>query len=203
MYYLILVRFLMSDFQTKIILHMERVVAKFSVLFLLFFLLVCCNFRKEAKLEPITGKSNEIVVVIGKEIWKGEVGSLINEILTQPQSSLPQQEPLFTLIDVPPEAFINLFKSNGNIIIVKISSTYTDPKVEFTKNTWAYPQAVVNIQSSSPENFKEMFSANGDKIISFFLQAEQERLKETYRDSHEKVLNNSLLKNFNLQAHDI
>ena len=169
---------------------MERVMAKFCVLFLVSFLLVCCNFRKEAKLEPITGKSNEIVVVIGKEIWKGEVGSLINEILAQPQSSLTQQEPLFTLIDVPPEAFIDLFKSCRNIITVKISSTFTEPKVEFTKNTWAYPQAVVNIQSSSPENFKEMFKANSNKIIGFFLQAEKDRSKKTYQATHEKAVYN-------------
>ena len=152
-------------------------------------------------METITGKSSEVVIVIGKEIWKGEVGSLIREVLAQPQSSLPQEEPIFSLINVPPDAFINLFKSSRNIITVKISSTFNEPKVEFTNDTWAFPQAVVNIQASSSDNFKEIFSENSDKIIGFFLKAEKDRLKQTYLASHEKAVHNVLLKDFNIELY--
>ena len=180
---------------------MKRVMSKFCALFLLSFVLGSCNFKDGAKMETITGKSNEVVIVIGKEIWKGEVGSLLRQTLAQPQSSLPQEEPIFSLINVPPEAFINLFKSSRNIVTVKISSTYTEPKVELTNDTWAYPQAVVNIQASSPENFDEIFKANSDKIIGFFLKAEKDRLKKTYFDSHEKAIYNELLSDFNLKLY--
>lgn len=162
---------------------------------------VSCKFREGARMETITGKSNEVVVVIGKEIWKGEVGTLIREILAQPQSSLPQEEPIFSLIDVPPEAFINLFKSSRNIVTVKISPTYTEPKVEFARNTWAYPQVVVNIQANSVENFRDLFIANGDKIIGYFLKAEKDRLKKTYKDAHEKAVYNTLLEQFKVKMY--
>ncbi|HET6556050.1 MAG TPA: DUF4837 family protein [Prolixibacteraceae bacterium] len=180
---------------------MKQVSYKSLLLVLISLALVSCKFKEGARMETITGKSNEVVVVIGKEIWKGEVGSLIREILAQPQTSLPQEEPIFSLIDVPPEAFINLFKSSRNIVTVKISPTYTEPKVEFARNTWAYPQVVVNIQASSAENFKELFIANGDKIIGYFLKAEKDRLKKTYKDSHEKAIYNALLEEFNLQLY--
>ena len=180
---------------------MERLMSKFSFIFLLSFLLVSCDFGKGAKMETITGKSNDIMVVIGKEIWRGEAGSLIREVLAQPQSSLPQEEPLFTLINVPPEAFNDLFKTSRNVITVKISSSYTEPKVEFVRDTWAYPQAVVNIQASSQENFKELFQANSDKLISFFLKAEKDRMKKTYMGAYEKTVYNTLLKDFNLQLY--
>lgn len=180
---------------------MKRALLKFSILFILPFILGSCNFKQGAKMETITGKSNDVIVVIGKEIWKGEVGSLIKEVLAQPQSSLPQDEPIFTLINVPPEAFVDLFKSSRNIITVKISSTYTEPKVQFINDSWAYPQAVVNIQASSAENFKEMFTANGDKIIGFFLKAEKDRLKNVYFASHDKAVYNTLLKDFNLELY--
>ncbi len=152
-------------------------------------------------METITGKSNEVVVVIGKETWKGEIGSLIRQILAQPQSSLPQEEPIFSLINVPPDAFINLFKTSRNIVTVKISSTYTEPKIEFANDTWAYPQVVVNIQASSPESFKEVFTANSDKIIGFFLKAEKDRLKKTYFNSNEKAVYNTLLKDFDIKLY--
>lgn len=180
---------------------MKRAVLKSLVLWLVSITLISCNMKQGARMETITGKSNEIIVVIGKEIWKGETGSLIRQVLAQPQSSLPQSEPIFTLMDVPPDAFINLFKSHRNIITVKISSAFTEPKVEFTHDTWAYPQAVVNIQSSSTDNFKELFSANSEKIIGYFLKAEKDRLKKTYLDTHEKSVYNILEKEFGIKLY--
>lgn len=180
---------------------MKQVIYKSLLWVLVSLTMVSCKFKEGARMETITGKSNEVVVVIGKEIWKGEVGSLMREIMAQPQSALPQEEPIFSLIDVPPEAFINLFKSSRNIVTVKISPTYTEPKVEFARNTWAYPQAVVNIQANSVENFQELFITNGDKIIGYFLKAEKDRLKKTYIDSHEKAVYNVLLDEFGLKLY--
>lgn len=180
---------------------MKRAMVKSIVLFFVSLALVSCNLDKGARMETITGKSNEVVIVIGKEIWKGEVGSQMRSVLAQPQSSLPQSEPIFSLVDVPPEAFINLFKSHRNIITVKISSTFTEPKIEFVRDTWAFPQAVVNIQASSAKSFNELFSTNGEKIIAYFLKAEKDRLKKTYRDSHEKSVYNTLNKEFDINLY--
>jgi len=173
---------------------------KLTILVVLSMVLFSCD-NKGAKMQTISGKSGEVVVVIGKETWKGQTGSLIREVLAQPHASLPQEEPMFNLIDVPPEAFINLFKSSRNILTVKISPTFTEPKVEFTNDTWAYPQAVVNIQASSPENFRELFEANGDKIMSYYLKAEKDRLKKTYQDAHEKAVYNTLLKELKIKMY--
>ncbi|MDP3912397.1 MAG: DUF4837 family protein [Bacteroidota bacterium] len=180
---------------------MKRIMLKFSALFFLTFVLFSCNLEKGAKMETITGKSNEVVIVIGKEVWTGKVGSAIRQSLAQPQASLPQEEPIFSLINVPPEAFINIFKTSRNLITVKISPTNTNPKVEFTNDVYAYPQAVVNIQATSSENFEEMFNANSEKIIGFFLKAEKDRLKKTYKDAHDKSVYNTLLKDFNLKLY--
>lgn len=180
---------------------MKQIINHLAVLAILSFAIVSCDLKSGAKMETITGKSGEVVVVIGKETWKGQTGSLIRQTLAQPQSSLPQEEPMFNLIDVPPDAFINLFKTSRNILTVKISPSFTEPKVEFTSDSWAYPQAVINIQASSPENFEELFTANSDKILAYFLKAEKERTKKTYRDAHEKSVYNSLLEEFNIKLY--
>ena len=180
---------------------MKRINLKFTALLLLSVILFSCDMKSGAKMETITGKANEIVIVIGQETWKGQVGSLLRQTLAQPQASLPQEEPIFSLINVPPDAFINLFKTSRNIVTVKISPSFTEPKVEFTADTWAYPQAVVNIQTSSPENFDEIFKANSDKIIGYFLKAEKDRMKKTYYDAHEKSVYNQLLKDFNIKLY--
>ncbi len=180
---------------------MKRILMKLLVFSFLTLVLFSCNLKEGAKMETITGKSNEIVIVIGKEVWTGQVGSVIRQTLAQPQSSLPQEEPIFTLINVPPEAFINIFKTSRNLITVKISPTNTNPKVEFTNDVYAYPQVVVNIQATSAENFEELFNANSEKIIGFFLKAEKDRLKKTYKDVHEKTVYKTLLKDFNIQLY--
>ncbi len=179
---------------------MRRNIINLATFFILSFVLFSCS-SSNYKMETITGKSGEVIVVIGKETWKGKTGSLIRQILAQPQSSLPQEEPMFNLIDVPPEAFVKLFKSSRNIMTVKISSTYTEPKIEFVNDTWAYPQAVVNIQASSDENFDELFQANSDKIMGFFLKAEKDRLRDTYMKSYEKSTYNTLLNMFDIELY--
>jgi hypothetical protein len=179
---------------------MKRTLNHLTILFILLVAMLSCNMPG-AKYETITGKAGEVVVVIGKETWKGKTGTLIREILAQSVSSLPQDEPMFNLIDVPPDAFINLFKSNRNVMTVKISSTFTESKVEFTTDTWAHPQAVINIQAQSPEKFEEVFKANSDKIMGYFLKAEKDRLKKTYSDSHEKAIYNTLLADFKLELY--
>lgn len=180
---------------------MKGAVLKLFIWLMLLAALVSCREKQGTKTEPITGKSNEIVVVIGKEIWKGEGGEIIRQVLAQPQPCLPQREPLFSLVDVPPDGFTNLFKSHRNIITVKISSSFTEPKVEYTHDTWASPQAVVNIQASSTDNFEELFRANDEKIIGYFLKAEKDRLKKTYLDSHEKSVVSTLEKEFGIKLY--
>ncbi len=179
---------------------MKRIIQNLILPIALSIVMLSCN-SPGAKMETITGKSGDVVVIIGKETWKGPAGSIIRQILAQAQSSLPQEEPMFNLINVPPEAFVNLFRSSRNILTVKISSTFTDPKVEFTNDTWAYPQAVINIQAQSPENFEELFKANSNKIIAYFLKAEKDRLMKAYKDACEKGVYKTMLDEFHLQLY--
>lgn len=179
---------------------MRRILNYLTPLAIITILFISCN-QPGPKMETITGKAGDVVVVIGKEMWKDSVGSTIRKTLAQPQAMLPQKEPMFNLVSVPPEAFVDLFKSNRNILTVKISSTFTEPKVEFTSNTWAYPQSVVNIEANSPENFEQLFNANSTKILSYFLKAEKERLLYTYRKNYDKAVYETLLKEYHIKLY--
>lgn len=160
-----------------------------------------CKNKDASRLETISGKSGEIFVVLGKDPWNDKTGELIREVLAQPQSSLPQAEPIFDLVNVPPEAFVNVFKKGRNILSIKISPAFTESKVEYANDTWAYPQAIVNIQAKSSEDFAELFKANSEKIMGFFLKAEKDRLKSTYKAMHEKGVYKTLLDEFHIQLY--
>ncbi len=150
-------------------------------------------------MKNITGKAGEMVVVIPKEAWTGAPGKVLKEILAQPQLSLPQDEPIFDLIDVPPAAFKEIFKTTRNIVTVRISPTIEKPGVEYKKDVWAHPQAVVNINTKSQEDFEKLFMKNSDRIIAFFLKAERDRQMGNYRRYSDKVVCNTLLKDFNIK----
>ena len=142
----------------------------------------------------ISGKPGDLIVVVPEETWGGQVGKAMKQVLMQPQIGLPQEEPIFSVIDVPHDAFKDAFKSNRNIIYTRISPTLDSPKVEFKSDVWAWSQAVVNIFARSAEEFIDLFSNNSEKIVEYILKSERDRLQINNAKFSEKSII-SLLKN--------
>lgn len=144
----------------------------------------------------ITGYSSELIVVISNESWKSSTGKLIRETLAQQQLGLPQDEPLFDVIDVPHAAFKKIFKSTRNILQTSISVNVEKEGISFTDDVWAYPQATVQIRAKTAAKFEEIFKENGDKILTYFIAAEKERLTMNYKKFYAKGVYNVLNKNY-------
>ncbi|MGV8093871.1 MAG: DUF4837 family protein [Mangrovibacterium sp.] len=171
----------------------------FSAMCLILFVLSLFSCRNDSAMQrKASGKAGEVIVVVPKETWDGKVGEAMKKVLLQPQFGLPQDEPLFTIIDIPPVAFKDIFKTTRNIINVRISPTLDSARVEFKENVWAWPQTVVNINAKTVDNFIELFNQNADKILSFMLMAERDRLQMNYAKNVDKAIKNTLLKKFNI-----
>ncbi|MCK3683961.1 DUF4837 family protein [Maribellus sp. YY47] len=168
----------------------------FAPIVLLAAILFSCNNDTSNMRKKITGKAGEMVVVISKSAWEESAGEAIRATLAQPQVALPQEEPLFDVINVPHEAFKDIFKSTRNIIQVNISQTVEKEGVTFTDDVWAYPQATVQIQAKNQDRFVELLNENKDKILSYFLSAERERITMNYKNTYEKSVYNILDKDF-------
>jgi hypothetical protein len=172
-----------------------RISHLFSILFIAVILFSCENDSTNLR-KKVTGKAGELVVVISKDWWDGIPGESIRDVLGQPQVALPQEEPLFDLIDVPHEAFKEIFKTTRNIVQTNISSIVEDEGITFTDNVWAYPQATVQIKAKTPESFAELMNDNKDKILSYFLSAERKRNTMSYRETFDKAVYNTLDNDF-------
>ena len=155
-----------------------------------------CSNSPTVMHKKVTGKAGEVVVVIPKKTWESPAGSKIREVLAQPQLGLPQDEPIFELIDVPPAAFKDIFKTSRNIVTAKISPGLDSAKVEFKKDIWAWPQAVINIQANSQEQFVKAFNENSDKIAGYLIKAERDRLLMNYKNYNDKAVKNTVLDKF-------
>lgn len=155
-----------------------------------------CSNDGQVMHKNITGTASEMVVVISKDSWEGTAGKLIRQTMAQPQLGLPQDEPIFDVINVPHAAFKSIFKSTRNIIQTSISANVEKEGISFTDDVWAYPQATVQIRAKTAEKFEDLFNENKDKILTYFMSAEKERLTMNYKKFYEKAVYNVLDKDF-------
>lgn len=175
---------------------MNRLYLK-AVLIIIFTLsIISCKKNTPVLYKNITGKANELLVVIADDTWNSKPGELIKAALGQYQAGLPQDEPIFDVTNIPPIAFKSIFKSSRNIIQVTVSSTVVNPGVVLKENLWAYPQAIVEIKAQSTEQFEELFNSNSTKIIAYIKNAEKNRFSDNYDKYYEKSIFNILNQNF-------
>lgn len=136
----------------------------------------------------ISGKAGEVVVVIDKAQWESEPGSILRGSLTQDQPFLPQKEPMFSLINIPHNAFTNIFKTHRNIIILNLSSDLKESKIIYQKDIWAAPQIVVTISAPDGAGASALLTSQSSKLISVIEQSERNRNIANAKKYEEKAL---------------
>ena len=170
----------------------------FSIIVLLTIIFSSCDNDTVIR-KKISGRPGDLVIVIPQETWDGQVGEAMKKVLMQSQIGLPQKEPIFSIIDVPPIAFKEIFQSNRNIIYTRISPTLDSSRVEFKADVWAWPQSVVNIFARNSNEFIELFNKNSDRIVGYLLRSERERLQRNNVSFPEKGLVNLFKNKFNIE----
>ena len=132
--------------------------------------------RKEALLPNISGKAGEVIVVIDKGQWEGAVGTVLRDSLACECPFLPQSEPLYTLVDVAPNGFTQMFQIHRNIIIVNIKADVTEPGVVFKNDVWARPQCVIRINAADSDTAVKLIKENSSNMTAVLEQAERDRV---------------------------
>lgn len=138
---------------------------------------VSCGVRgTKALLPSVSGKAGEVVVVIDKAIWDGKVGSTIKGNMASECPFLPQPEPLYTLVNITPSTFTNLFKVHRNLMLVNVAASVSEPAIVFRNDLWARPQCVIQVSAGDEDQADSLINANMEKILSFVEQAERNRV---------------------------
>ena len=140
--------------------------------------LASCNEeqKRKALLPNISGKAGEVIVVIDKGDWEGPVGTVLRDSLAQETPYLPQREPLFGLVNVPQNAFTNMFQIHRNIIVVNIDSSVTEPGIVIRKDVWAAPQTVIYVNAADSEAAAKIIQENSGLMCVTIEQAERDRI---------------------------
>mgnify|MGYP003799634643 FL=1 len=122
---------------------MKPIAFKLAIIAIVLLFSACKDDNQKSGLSNVTGRPGELFVVANDEIWEGTVDSVFKQYLAQPQAALPQAEPIFDVMQVPPSAFKGVFKSSRNLLLVYIGSDIDSSSVMFSRDKYAFPQALV------------------------------------------------------------
>lgn len=140
-------------------------------------MLVSCRNDKNARLLPnVSGRAGEVLVVIERAQWEGNVGVAIRDLLASDTPYLAQREPLFNLSNVPPGSFGNMFKVHRNILIVSVDPQNQKEGFSWKHDEWARPQAVVQLNAPDERTALNYIESEGMLLAEFFEQAERDRV---------------------------
>lgn len=137
--------------------------------------IVGCGNSK-ALLPNVSGKAGEIIVVIDKNDWEGTLGNDVRELLACDCPWLAQQEPLYSLVNVPAGGFGDLFKIHRNIVYFMINSQLDSTGIQYRHDVWAAPQCLVQVNARTSDEASRLLGENGKTIVSFIEQAERDRV---------------------------
>lgn len=153
---------------------------------LLFSLIVGCNNsgeEDELTLSTSSGNINNVTVVLENDRWEGMIGEALRNTLAAPVDGLPQEEPLFSLNQMPPEAFTGFVRKNR--LFVKIEQG-KDANFGIFREPFARPQTGVLITGQNNDEIVDQIYKNAEEIIRIFKSTEirekQRRIRKSLKD---------------------
>ena len=161
------------------------------------FVLVSCNngnSKNQKILSKSLGNVNDLSVVVDNDLWQGNVGEAIRNTLAAPVDGLPQDEPLFSIDQIPPQVFSSFVTKSR--IILKIEKGEDEPSLKIGSDVFARPQKVVLISAKTDAEIIELIHANATRIINSLKATEIAEKQRRIRKSLQT--NNNIKENLGL-----
>ena len=174
---------------------MKRILSSILFCFAALAALVSCGNSKNV-LPGVSGKAGEVIVVIEKAHWDGELGDALREYLACDCDFLPQPEPLYNLAYVTPAGFTNMFQSHRNIIMVHIDQDVKEDGITFYNNKWARPQCIIMINAKGLDEAVAVVRRDYEKIRARLEQAERDRAVASARLYEAKEIRENVAERF-------
>ncbi len=138
--------------------------------------LASCSGSGKTLLPNVSGKAGEVIVVIERADWEGALGNEVRDLLACDCPWLYIREPLYSLVNVAPGGFADLFKVHRNIVIFQIDPQAVNTGVLVKNDVWASPQCVVQVSAHDSEEAIATLKEKGATIVSAIEQAERDRV---------------------------
>lgn len=123
-------------------------------------LFVACDNSGQRVLSDSSGVINSLSVVIDNELWRGSIGEKMRSIIGAPVYGLPQDEPLFTMHQMPTSVFTDFATKNRTVVKIEKGKP-ADTK--FLNNVYARPQKLILVTGNTIQEIIEQLDLNGQK----------------------------------------
>ena len=169
-----------------------------SILFLYIFLSSCNQGNNEPLKPTPSGAPGDLLLVVNDKIWESAAGDTLRNILASPVDALPQNEPQFDVIQIRHAVFDKNFKTQRNIIVVKVGADQSESKIVVQKGLWARSQLLIGIQATDQQALIDLLEKERENILNLLIDAERKRLMAAYHKSMDKVLTDKLRKDHSI-----
>jgi len=156
--------------------------------------LIGCNdddSKKQRFVSESSGNINNILVVVDNILWDDNVGEAIRSVLAAPLEGLPQDEPIFSISQMPTQVFSGFTTKNRTVLKIEKGKPAS---TAIFKDVYAKPQTVIVVSGQTNAEIVEQLTTNAEKIVLAFKNTEikekQKRIALSLFD--DKALNEDL-----------
>lgn len=137
---------------------------------------ISCGGNRKPLLPNVSGKAGEVIVVMEKSDWESALGNKVREVLACDCPWLAQKEPLYSLVNITPSNFGDLFKVHRNILFFDIDKQSQKTGAFLRQDMWSHPQCVIKLSATDSADALRIFSSNEEVILNALEQAERDRI---------------------------
>ena len=167
-------------------------------------LLVLASCQEEEKNQmfmSVSGNPGEVILVTTSNQWSGKIGNTFRDNFQAPVYGMPQEEPLFDLVQTNHFDFERVFETFRNVIIVDLDTNrFAKGEIEYRKDVWSKGQLVIRLKGSSRDEIVDLINEHSDQMIRIIQTKELNRLGAKYRAQANKKAQKSILKNLGVTA---
>ena len=135
-------------------------------------LLIACNEGNSSKQKYVSNSSgniNNVSVVVDNSLWEDTVGEAIRNVLAAPLEGLPQDEPLYSLSQMPPQVFSGFATKNRTVLKIEKGKPAA---TTILNDKYAKPQTVVVVSGNTNTEIIDQLNTNAENIVSSFKKIE-------------------------------
>lgn len=154
---------------------------------------------KAATCPPSRGLPYELVLLIPRGLWTGELRDTLEAILLASTPGLPQHEPMFRLDVVYPDGHLSTGGFSGSHIAAwrtfrlrMLVDTAATEQLGVARDAIARPQVELIATAPTPHDLAAMLSRERERIVDIFVDAELEREAAALRHRHSQYTADSL-----------
>jgi hypothetical protein len=136
----------------------------------------------------------EVVVVINNSYWSSSAGEQIRKYFGRSQEGLPQEEAIFTLVNIPHSSFNGILQRHRVLLLVDIDDKkYSKPAAVIKKNVWASNQVLLELTAPNEKSAYQLIEHNQEAFLAFIQNWEIQRMVH-YLEKNKDLSMTSLLR---------